>query len=111
MRNVGELCLLVAVVASGYGAFVGLACRIGTHPWYRRAALLCGILAVGCLTGAVVILSQALLSRDFQFEYVTHYASTLLPWHYALSALWVGQAGSLLLWAWFLSLVTLLFRV
>ncbi len=111
MRNVGELCLLLALVASGYGAFVGIACRICAHPWYRRAAFLCGVLAVACLTGAVAILSQALLSRDFQYEYVVHYASSLLPWHYALSALWVGQAGSLLLWAWFLSLITLLFRV
>jgi cytochrome c-type biogenesis protein CcmF len=111
MRNVGELCLLMALVCSGYGAFVGIACRVWMHPWMKRAGILCGIMTVACLSSAVVILGRALLNRDFQYEYVANYSSRLLSWHYALSALWVGQAGSLLLWAWLLSLVTLLFRV
>jgi cytochrome c-type biogenesis protein CcmF len=77
----------------------------------KRAGILCGILAVACLSGAIVILGRALLIRDFSYEYVASYSSSLLSWQYALSALWVGQAGSLLLWAWFLNLVTLLFRI
>jgi cytochrome c-type biogenesis protein CcmF len=111
MRNIGELCLLLALVCSGYGAFVGFACRVGIHPWMKRAGLFCGILTVAYLSGAMVILGRALLIRDFQYEYVVSYSSRLLSWPYALSALWVGQAGSLLLWAWLLSLVTLLFRM
>jgi cytochrome c-type biogenesis protein CcmF len=77
----------------------------------KRAGILCGIMTVACLSGAIVILGRALLTRDFQYEYVASYSSRLLSWQYALSALWVGQAGSLLLWAWLLSLVTLLFRI
>src|SRR5690349_17215005 len=111
MRNVGELCLLFALVCSGYGALVGITCRLWAHPWFKRAGFLCGIVAVACLSGAIVILGRALLITDFRYEYVASYSSTLLSWQYALSALWVGQAGSLLLWAWFLSLVTLLFRI
>jgi cytochrome c-type biogenesis protein CcmF len=76
----------------------------------KRAGILCGIMAAACLSGAIVILGRALLIRDFHYEYVLSYSSKLLSWQYALSALWVGQAGSLLLWAWFLSVVTLLFR-
>ena len=34
---------------------------------------------------------------------------SLAPLHHALLALWVGQAGSLLLWAWFAALLFLLF--
>ncbi|HLN32551.1 MAG TPA: cytochrome c-type biogenesis CcmF C-terminal domain-containing protein [Gemmataceae bacterium] len=111
MRNIGELCLLMALVCSGYGAFTGIASRVWVHPWMKRAGFLCGIMAVACLSGAIVILGRALLIRDFDYEYVANYSSTLLSWQYALSALWVGQAGSLLLWAWLLSLVTLLFRI
>jgi cytochrome c-type biogenesis protein CcmF len=77
----------------------------------KRAALLCGIMAVACLTAAMSILARALLIRDFQYEYVASYSSGLLSWQYALAALWVGQAGSLLLWAWLLSLIALLFRL
>lgn len=111
MRNIGELCLLMALVCSGYGAFVGIACRVWAHPRMKRVGILCGIMAVACLSGAIVILGRALLIRDFHYEYVASYSSSLLSWQYALSALWVGQAGSLLLWAWLLSLVTLLFRI
>lgn len=111
MRNLGELCLLIALVCSGYGAFVGITCRFWANPWMKRAALLCGITAVVSLSAAIAILERALLLRDFQFEYVANYSSSLLSWQYALAALWVGQAGSLLLWAWFLSIVTLLFRI
>jgi cytochrome c-type biogenesis protein CcmF len=111
MRDVGELCLLLALVCSGYGAFVGIPCRIWSASWAQRAGILCGIVTVVCLSGAMVILGRALLIRDFQYEYVANYSSKLLSWQYALSALWVGQAGSLLLWAWWLSLVTLLFRL
>ena len=54
-------------------------------------------------------LGWALVCKDFDFEYVAHYTSRLLPWHYSLSALWVGQAGSLLLWTWLLMLLSFVF--
>jgi cytochrome c-type biogenesis protein CcmF len=60
------------------------------------------------LTITLVVLAVALVTRDFHFEYVTQYASRLLPWHYCLSALWVGQAGSLLLWAWMMGVLAML---
>lgn len=110
MRNVGEVCLLIALVCSGYGAFVAIACGSWVPRRAQVAGLLCGTVAVACLSGAVIILGRALLARDFHYEYVASYSSTLLAWPFALSALWVGQAGSLLLWAWFLSVVALVFR-
>jgi len=57
-----------------------------------------------------VILAWALVCKDLSFAYVAQYSSQQLPWHYSLSALWVGQAGSLLLWAWLLGVLALLFR-
>ena len=33
-------------------AFVGIACRAWVHPWMKRAGILCGIMAVACLSGA-----------------------------------------------------------
>jgi cytochrome c-type biogenesis protein CcmF len=54
-------------------------------------------------------MAWALVTKDFRFEYVAHYTSQLLPWHYSLSALWVGQSGSLLLWTWLLAALAMVF--
>jgi len=110
MKTLGQICLLVTLATSGYGAFVLLAYGARASRALRRAADACGGVALFSLTGAVGILAWALLVRDFSFDYVAHYSSRLLPWRYSLSALWVGQAGSLLLWAWILAGLSGVFR-
>ncbi len=110
MRTLGELCLLAAFVASGYAAF---ACTVGRRSRHL-AVLRSGLAAVaGCIAALTVtlgVLAWALLSKDFSFDYVVQYSSSLLVWNYSLSALWVGQAGSLLLWAWILAALAMFFR-
>jgi cytochrome c-type biogenesis protein CcmF len=54
------------------------------------------------------ILIHALVTSNFQFEYVAHYTSTTLPVSYKVTALWGGQAGSLLFWLFILSMYTLI---
>ena len=111
MRICGELCLLAAFVGSGFAA---VACCLG---WRRRhrllqiSGLVAAIASVMALTAVMIILAWALVAKDFRFAYVAQYSSDLLPWHYSLSALWVGQAGSLLLWAWLTGVLALLYVV
>ncbi|MBF0480936.1 MAG: heme lyase CcmF/NrfE family subunit [Desulfovibrionaceae bacterium] len=52
------------------------------------------------MTASSVILTVALVRRDFSFMYVYEYTDAALPLFYAVTAFWAGQAGSLLLWAW-----------
>lgn len=111
MRSLGEFCLLAALVCSGYAAYIHTSCRSRPRRFLRRAATACGLMAFACLTAVMVILASALLQRDFHFDYVVRYTSQLLSWHYSLAALWVGQAGSLLLWAWFLGGLAVVFRL
>jgi cytochrome c-type biogenesis protein CcmF len=47
---------------------------------------------------AVAALLHALVTHDFNIEYVAHYSSSTLPLQYTIAALWGGQAGSLLFW-------------
>ena len=75
-----------------------------------RSAIGAAFTAVLALTVVVVVLARALVTKDFRFEYVTEYSDPLLPWHYSLSALWVGQAGSLLVWGWFVAALAVIFR-
>jgi len=56
------------------------------------------------LTAAVVILLYYFLSRDFNVEYVALYSDSSLPLSYTIGAIWGGQSGSLLLWAWIISI-------
>ncbi len=107
MNEFGQLCLLGAMVGSGYAAF---ACVAGTWRDHRamvRGGMFAGIASVVLLTVVGAVLAWALVAADFRFAYVAQYSSQSLPWYYALSALWAGQSGSLLTWAWFLGVLAL----
>ena len=110
MTTFGQLCLLAAFVASGYAAF---ACFVGwkcQHRLLQRAGIGAGVVGFLLLTLVSAILAEALLTQDFRFAYVAQYSSRLLPWYYALSAFWVGQAGSLLFWAWSVGILAMIYR-
>jgi cytochrome c-type biogenesis protein CcmF len=110
MRVLGEVCLLVSLISTGYAAFLSVL-RGEASIWRRQVATSAGLVGLSALTVTTAVLALALVNRDFHFEYVAQYASRLLPWQYSLSALWVGQAGSLLLWAWMLGMAGLVLRV
>src|SRR6185295_6940270 len=65
----------------------------------RAALTVFGLVAV-----ATGILLHALLTHDFSLEYVAAYSSSTLPTQYTVAALWGGQKGSLLFWAFMLTL-------
>lgn len=109
MRILGELSLLVAFVGSGYSAFACFMSHRDRWAHLQRAGVSAALAAWIAITGTLAVLSWALLTKDFQFEYVGQYTSRLLSWHYTLSALWVGQAGSLLLWTWQLAGLSFVF--
>jgi cytochrome c-type biogenesis protein CcmF len=55
-------------------------------------------------TLASVALGHLFLTDNFSVEYVASYSDRALPLFYKLTAFWAGQKGSLLFWAWVLSL-------
>ncbi|MGH9492066.1 MAG: heme lyase CcmF/NrfE family subunit, partial [Terriglobales bacterium] len=96
------LALGFAVYALGAGAFALLrpgaaADRLGESA--RRA----GIAVFVAVTAAAVALVAAAFQDDFSVAYIFHHSNRDLPLPYKFSALWSGQEGSLLFWAWLLS--------
>jgi cytochrome c-type biogenesis protein CcmF len=94
--------LLVALYAAGAAIHGG---RSGDRRFVdssRRAVYSLAAL----LTGAVVLLEIAFLRDDFGFSVVADHSSTTTPTFYKLTAMWSSQEGSLLLWAWVLSLTS-----
>jgi cytochrome c-type biogenesis protein CcmF len=87
---------LYAIGASVYGARAGRSDFVASG---RRAALA----LFGCVALAVGIMLHALVTRDFQVEYVASYSSSTLPLRYTVAALWGGMAGSLLFWLFVLN--------
>ena len=57
-----------------------------------------------CSTVCVVVLEAAFLRSDFSVALVADHSSTTTPAVYKLTAMWSSQGGSLLLWAWVLSI-------
>ena len=104
MVELGSACLIVAAVASAYAVGAALyGGRRGNLRWVdsaRRAIYsLCALLTV-----AVAVLQAAFLRSDFSVELVADHSSTTTPTFYKLTAMWSSQGGSLLLWAWVLSI-------
>ena len=53
---------------------------------------------------AALALSRLFMTDAFQVEYVASYSDRALPLFYKATSFWAGQKGSLLFWAWVLSL-------
>jgi len=106
MPSLGSALLALAFVAAL--AAGGLALW-GRHGDQRRVDLsrrtvyaFCGL-----LTACVVIIEIA-FANDFGFKIVQEHSSLETPAFYKLAAMWSSQEGSLLLWAWVLSMAATL---
>jgi cytochrome c-type biogenesis protein CcmF len=100
----GRICLLLALAvcvygigASIYGARTG---RLEFSDSGRRAVYALALI----LTVAFAVLELAFLRNDFAFNTVADTSSRTTPTFYRAAAVWSSQEGSLLLWAWLLSL-------
>ena len=102
----GTASVLLALGMSVYGVFAGV---IGTR---RRdanlvaSARLSAVAVALALTVAMALLELALLTDDFGVGYVANTSSTASPTWVKVVTLWAALDGSILLWAWTLSLYT-----
>lgn len=104
MAGLGYIYLFLALVASVYSALAHISGARGKHPALLQSARNSLLITFGLVSLSTAVLLNALVTHDFQIEYVASYTSldTSLP--YLFSALWAGNSGSLLFWAWLLSL-------
>ncbi len=104
MAVLGRLCLLLALAICVYGIGASLyGARTGAVEWSRSGRRAVYSLA-GILTVAFAVLEVAFLRSDFAFNTVAETSSRTTPTFYKAAAVWSSQEGSLLLWAWLLSL-------
>jgi len=104
MENLGALAIILAFAFSMYAIVASL-----VGKWKQRPFLIAsGERAVYCtfalLTLASGLLVYALIAGDYRLSYVAQNSNKAMPLAYRFAAWWGGQSGSLLLWAWLLSL-------
>jgi cytochrome c-type biogenesis protein CcmF len=113
MPEFGSFTLLLALALSAYTLVMGGVAlwrtrgvaagvdrqgdKLGTTA--RRAGI-SSFIACSCAAFALV---WASFTNDYSVSYILHHTNRDLSTAYKFSALWSGQEGSLLLWAWLLS--------
>ncbi len=113
MSTIGLVALLVAFAATAVAVVCLLAGFLlgrkratdasDTLTWAGHVAV---FLATAALTVCCGVLVYCFFAGDYSIEYVLNQhsnASGDLAWLYKLSGLWAGREGSLLFWAWLIS--------
>jgi cytochrome c-type biogenesis protein CcmF len=120
MPAFGSFALLVALVLSAYNLLAGAVAlrQLATGTRGRvsperlaetaRRAGIGSFIAASCAAFALV---WAAFTNDFSVAYILQHSNRALPWPYKFAALWSGQEGSLLLWAWLLTAYGFVLRV
>src|SRR6202012_3706617 len=121
MPEFGSFTLLLALALSGYTLVMG-----GVALWRTRGvaagadrqanklgetARRAGISSFFVVSCAAFALVWASFTNDYSVSYILHHTNRDLNPAYKFSALWSGQEGSLLLWAWLLSAYGFVLRV
>jgi len=105
MVDLGYFSLALAFASAGWGVAAALLSAIVGHGGFQRSAERGVYVSCAATALATVCLLQGFVTDNFRIDYVYHYSSVSQALPYKLSALWGGQAGSLLFWVLILSVM------
>jgi cytochrome c-type biogenesis protein CcmF len=103
IANLGYGALVITLLVAIYGviaAFYGA--RKNSHAWVdsARNAML---LTFPLLTLSALSIIILLVNGNYEVEFVASVTSNSMPTYLKVTALWGGQAGSLVFWTWLMS--------
>ena len=111
MPQIGSFTLLLALALAAYSFVAGVLALFRHDDRLGETARRAGIACWAAVTIAAAALVMAAFGNDFSVAYILHHSNRDLPIAYKFAALWSGQEGSLLLWAWLLSTYGLVMRL
>ena len=111
MPLIGSFALLLALALAGYSFIAGAFGLYRKDDRLVETARRAGIACWAAVTIGGVALVMAAVGNDFSVAYILHHSNRDLPIAYKFAALWSGQEGSLLFWAWLLSSYALVLRL
>ncbi len=104
MADIGYAAILVSLVLALYSAVAAVLSVRLRDPRMTAAAGRGVLVIAGLLTVASGVLIWSFVALDFSVAYVAQNTSRTTPLMYRISGFWGNMNGSLLLWAWILSL-------
>ncbi len=103
LAEIGLMALGVAFLLAVYATVVSALGGAKKRPSWVKSARNATIAAFPMLTISVAIIVYSLYVMDFSLAYVVAVSSRAMSPFLRVTALWGGQAGSLLFWAWIMS--------
>ncbi len=104
--DLGYAALLLALVAAVYSAVAAYYGKHTNQPRWVESARNATIATFPLIAIACLLMIYSLVQGDFSVEYVWRVSSIEMPTYLKVTALWGGQAGSLLFWNFLLSIFT-----
>lgn len=101
--DIGLVTLLLAFLFSMYATFASLYGGWKERPTWVESARNAALLVFPLLTVSVLIIVYSLYKMDFSLAYVADVSSRAMSPFLRVTALWGGQQGSVLFWAWVLA--------
>jgi len=106
LANLGFGALFVTFLISLYGIGAAVYGARKNRPAWIESARLSMLLTFPLITISAFSLIYLLVNRHFEYEFVFSVTSNSMPLFLRATALWGGQAGSLVFWSWLLSAFT-----
>jgi cytochrome c-type biogenesis protein CcmF len=103
IANLGYGALLITFLISLYGIGAAVYGARRNHPAWVDSARNAMLLTWPLLTLSALCLIYLLVNLHFEVEYVAAVTSRSMPLYLRITALWGGQAGSLVFWTWLMS--------
>ena len=103
VANLGYGALIITFIVSIYGAAAAMYGVRKNSPAWVDSARNAMLLTWPLLTVVALSIIYLLVSGSYEVEYVTAVTSNSMPLYLRVTALWGGQAGSLVFWSWLMS--------
>jgi cytochrome c-type biogenesis protein CcmF len=103
IADVGYFTLVLAFVVALYGAGAAAYGALRRRPAFVESARHALLLTWPLVTVVALSIILLLVRGEFQIAYVASVTSRAMPAYLRVTALWGGQAGSLVFWSWLMS--------
>jgi cytochrome c-type biogenesis protein CcmF len=104
LADFGYGVLVITFLASVYAIFASVFGQVKKSQKWIESSRLAMLLTFPLTTLASLVMIYLLVTNDYNVSFVYQVSSRAMPTYLKITALWGGQAGSLLFWSWLLSL-------
>ena len=103
VADIGYITLILALITAFYSVITAAYGARNEKPDYIESARHAMLLTWPLITLSILALIWLLVDGQYQIQYVASVTSNSMPAYLKITALWGGQEGSLLFWAWLMA--------